>query len=112
MGALAVSQYHSPPDITAEDRLWAALIYFTAPFGPFVALALPERQARPFISVHTRPALALGTAITVLVALLYLPTLGLSVVLFGIEWYYAYRAYKGDVFSIPLVTDFLAKRGW
>lgn len=101
-----------PPDITAEDRLWAALVYFTAPIGPFFALALPERQARPFIRMHTRPALALGAVISLLVALLYLPTLGLSIVLFGIDWYYAYRAYRGEEFAIPLLTDFLKRQGW
>jgi uncharacterized membrane protein len=101
-----------PPDITAEDRLWAALIYFAAPIGPFFALALPERQARPFIQLHTRPALALGAAITLLVALLYFPTLGLSIILYGVDWYYAYRAYRGEVFAIPVITSFLQRQGW
>ncbi len=102
----------TPTDVTAEDRLWAALVYFTAPFGPLIALALPDRQARPFIRLHTRPAIALGSTITLLAALLYIPTLGLSVALFAIDWFYAFRAFRGERFDIPVLTDFLKRREW
>jgi uncharacterized membrane protein len=101
-----------PPGVTADDRLWAALAYFTAPIGPLIVLALPERRARPYIRNHNRQALIFGLLLTLVVALLYLPSLGLSLVLYALDWFYAWRAYHGELFSIPGITTLLRRQQW
>jgi uncharacterized membrane protein len=27
-------------------------------------------------------------------------------------WYWAYKAYKGELITIPVVTDFVKNQGW
>jgi uncharacterized membrane protein len=102
----------SAPGATHDDRLWAGLAYFTAPFGPLLIRTLPEQFTRPFVRTHTIQALALGALVAACAALLYLPTLGLSIALFTVNWFYAYRAYQGEQFAIPGLSDLLARRGW
>ncbi len=102
----------TPPDLTFDDRLWGALLYLSAPFGPLLALRLPERQIRPFLHTHTLQALALGIVVAAVAVLLYLPTFGVSSILLVLHWLYAYRAFEGEDFPIPIITDFLKQQKW
>ncbi len=102
----------APHELAFDERLWGGLLYLSAPLGPLLALRLPGRQAHPFIRTHTLQALTLGILVASAAALLYLPSLGTSPALLFINWLYAYRAFQGEEFPIPIVTEFLKQQKW
>ncbi len=118
-------------DTTENDRLMAALAYASQVVVPLIVPAVmllaEESKARPFQRFHAIQSLGFLVAeviYEILAAILYC---GLSAVTGGclacIVWpivllpavpalYYAYRAYQGLYFKIPLLTDFLVQNKW
>lgn len=103
------------PEVTSDDKLWAMLAYLFTPLIPIIILLMEEKKNRPFIKAHNIQALALGVVLAVAGAILALipivqcvaPFLWLAVII-----YYAIKAYKGEYFSIPVITDFVKNQGW
>ncbi len=102
------------PDVTSDDKLWAALAYVFSPIVPVILLLMEDKKKRPFIRAHNAQALILGI-VAVVVALI----LGATVVLACVSWlpwllqiYYGIQAYQGKTFSIPVITDFAKNQGW
>lgn len=100
-------------DITDNDKLLAALSY---PLGivAIVILLVEDLKNRPFQKYHAVQALAVNVVILVLsivtswtVVLACIPCL----IWFG-TLYWAYKAYQGEYFIIPYLTDFLKGQGW
>ncbi len=118
-------------DITDNDKLIAALSY---PIW-IVALVplLTEGKNRPFQKYHAVQSLVLNIVLWIVITLLVCvlmvfsgviaaATAGLGVcagfcgfcplLLWLITLYYAYLAYQGQYFEIPVLTDFIVKQGW
>lgn len=103
------------PEVTSDDKLWAMLAYLFTPLIPLILLLMEDKKNRPFIKAHNIQALALGIVLMVLGTILGLipviqcvaPFIWLAVVIM-----YAVKAYKGETFSIPVITDFIKKQGW
>jgi hypothetical protein len=107
----------SPSD---DDRLWAALSYIFSPLVPVIALLLEDKKDNPYIRFHAIQSLIWGVAIFIMV---FLAVFG-SFLIIGIcliplvfvmilgTFYYAYKAYQGDDFKIPVVTDLIRNQGW
>ncbi len=103
------------PEVTSDDKLWAMLAYLFTPLIPIVILLMEEKKNRPFIKAHNIQALALGIVLAVVGAILGLIPFVQCVVPFlwlGVIIYYAIKAYKGEYFSIPVITDFVKNQGW
>ena len=110
-----MSEANVPPEeITSDDKLWSALAYIFTPIVPIIILLLEDKKNRPFIKAHNMQALVLG-------AVLWVINVGLSFVLIGfctglltiaLMIYYAVKAYKGEMVTIPVVTDFIKKQNW
>lgn len=103
------------PEITSEDRLWAMLAYLFSPLIPLVILLMEDKKNRPFIKAHNVQALALGIVLLVLATIMgFIPVINciFPFIWLGIVIYYAVKAYKGEYFSIPVLTDFVKKQGW
>ncbi len=98
-------------DITDNDKLLAALSY-PIPIVAIVILLAEEMKSRPFQKFHAVQALAVNVVLWVIVLLLSVPTCGLSVFLVLVTLYWAYKAYQGEYFDIPMVTDFIVNQGW
>lgn len=99
-------------DVTDDDKLWAALCWVPA-IGLLVALIvllMEDKKDRPFIKYHAVHSLSVMVAIFVLSLILVGVCLGFIV--FFIKFYWAYQAYEGKTFEIPVVTDFIKKQGW
>jgi uncharacterized protein len=100
---------------TAEDRRWALLAYLFTPVVPLLLFFVEPARDRPFVHQHMIQALALGV---VQVALLILApfTFCISTVVFLLVYvgifYWGFRAYNGELFEIPYVTDYLRKQNW
>jgi uncharacterized membrane protein len=96
---------------------------------PLIIL-LTESKNRPFQRYHAIQSLGLSVVIFVvnigwciLSALIGLVTAGLGCILapisflvfiavVGVSLYYAYKAYQGEMFEIPVLTNFLKQQKW
>jgi len=98
--------------ISSDDRLWAALTYIFSPIVPIILLLLDDYKNRPYIRYHSFQALVVGIILAILVPIIAIFTLGCGAILWLIMFYWAYKAYQGEWFEIPIVTDFVMKQGW
>jgi len=112
-------------EITDNDKLMAALSYPIWIVG--LIILLTESKERPFQKYHAVLSLALNVVVWALVIVL---SCGLSLITaplggFGacitpfillaavvILLYYAYLAYQGQYFEIPVLSDFCKNQGW
>jgi uncharacterized membrane protein len=100
------------PEATSDDKLWAALAYIFSPLVPIILLLMEEKKNRPFIRFHTIQALVVGVVMIIVVPIVAVPTFGCGSLLWLIMFYWAYKAYQGEMFQIPIVTDFIRNQGW
>lgn len=100
------------PDITSDDKLWAALAYVFSPIVPIILMLMEDKKNRPFIKAHNAQALVLGVIMIVVVPILATFTCGIGAIVWLIMLYWAYKAYQGQYVTIPVVTDFCKKQGW
>ena len=96
------------PEITSDDRLWAALAYIFTPLIPIILMLLEDKKDRPFIKAHNVQALILGIVVIILAAV----TMGCGAILFLGLWFLAYKAYQGEYVEIPWLTNFIKNQGW
>ena len=116
--------YTVPPvdDITDNDKLMAALSY-PIPIVAIIILLVEDMKARPFQKYHAVQALAANAVLWTAIILLgcILGTLSffvgavcgtLALLLWFITLYWAYQAYQGLYFEIPVLTQFLQGQTW
>jgi uncharacterized membrane protein len=91
------------------------LAYLFTPVVPLLLFFVDPVRDRPFVRQHMIQALALGV---IQVALLVLApfTFCISTVAFLLVYvaifYWGFRAYNGESFDIPYVSDYLRKQDW
>ena len=99
-------------ETTSDDKLWGALSWVPI-IGPIVAivvLLMEDKKNRPFMKYH--PVNSLAVAVVIAVTSLVGIGLCLGAIAFFVQLYWAYQAYQGQMFEIPLITDFVKKQGW
>ncbi len=108
-----MEQQQQVPEVTSDDRLWAALGYPVA-LVALLALLMEEKKERPFIRYHAVQALALNVVLLVAMMLLTATLVGaLCAPLFWLVTFWpAYEAYNGRYTEIPVITDFIRKQNW
>lgn len=103
------------PEITSDDKLWAALGY-PIPILPIIALLMEEKKNRQYIKFHAVQSLAFNVAVWVIIFIVSLVTLGIGAICAPILWlitlWPAYEAYQGKYLEIPVITNFIKKQGW
>lgn len=114
--------------ISDQDKLMAALAYVIGLIVPLIIL-LTESKNRAYQRYHAIQSLGLSGGIfvasialcIVMFVIQLIPAIGQVVgclmifiyfVPLAIMLYYAYLAYKGEYFVIPLITDFLKQQKW
>lgn len=105
-------QYMGTPDVTSDDKLWAALGYIITPIIPIIMLLMEEKKARPFIKFHAVQSLVAGIVLIIVIPILSVPTFGCASILGFIVFYWAYKAYQGEMFEIPVITNLIKGQGW
>ncbi len=95
------------PNVTSDDKLWAALCYVIPVLVPIIVLLMQDKKDRPFIKHHTVQSLILG-----ILAYVLAPVIGCGVILWFVMLYWAYKAYQGEYTVVPVITDFVKKQGW
>ena len=75
---------------------------------------MEDKKSCPFIKYHAVQALAINVVLFIVSIIL-----GITVILAlcaPILWlvtlYWGYLAYQGQMFTVPVVTDFIKKQGW
>jgi uncharacterized protein len=110
-----MSEQPMNPEITSDDKLWAALGYPVALIA-IIMLLMEDKKVRPFIKFHAVQAIAANVAFFIVSVLLSTVTLGFGGICVPLLWlvffYWAYEAYQGKYLEIPVVTNFIKKQGW
>lgn len=96
------------PEVTSDDKLFAALCYIFFPIVSIIVFLMEDKKARPYIRYHAVQSLAVGVVLYVLAVV----TIGCGSILLIAMLYFAYKAYQGEPFTIPVVTDFIKNQGW
>jgi uncharacterized membrane protein len=103
------------PDMTDDDKLWAALGY-PIPLVPIIALLMDEKKGRPFIKYHAVQSLAFNVALWIIIFIFSFVTLGIGAICAPIFWlitlWPAYEAYQGKYSELPIITNFINNQGW
>ena len=100
------------PDITSDDKLWAALTWL--PFTPVwpllavLALMLESTKDRPFIRYNAVLSLVTGVALIPVTIV----TLGCGALVYLVFFYWAYQALMGREVEIPFVSDWVRQQNW
>jgi uncharacterized membrane protein len=100
------------PEITSDDRLWTALGYIFTPIIPIILLLMDDKKNRPYIKYHSVQSIIVGIVLWIIIAILSVPTFGCIGLLGLVVFYFAYKAYQGEYFEIPVVTNFMKNQGW
>jgi uncharacterized membrane protein len=104
-----------PTDITDNDKLMAAISY---PIGilAIIILLVEDMKARPFQKYHAVQALAVNIVLAVILIIASIVTCGFGTLLIPFAFipllYWAYKAYQGEYFEIPVITNFVRNQGW
>ncbi len=104
------------PEVTSDDKLWSALSYVFAPIVSIIVLLMEDKKARPFIKFHAVQSIAASVVFFIVAFVLSLVTLGFGGLCVPLLWlaflYWAYKAYQGETFDIPVITNFIKGQGW
>ena len=104
------------PEVTSDDKLWVALSYVFAPIIGIIVLLMEEKKVRPFIKFHAVQSIAASVVVWIVVAIVTTVTLGIGGLCAPLVWlvflYWAYKGYQGEMFEIPVVTNFIKGQGW
>lgn len=115
-------------ELTDQDKLMAALSY-PIPIVAIIILLVEDMKKRAFQKYHAVQALGFAVAMLILAVFLcivvsvlqFIPVVGqvlgclmslVFLVPLAIAIYYAYQAYQGQYFNIPVITDFIKGQGW
>jgi uncharacterized membrane protein len=103
------------PEITSDDKLWAALGY-PIPLIAIIVLLMEDKKARPFIKFHAVQSIIFNIAVYVLIFIVSAVTLGFGAICAPLLWlvtlWPAYDSYQGNYTEIPVVTNFIKNQGW
>ena len=104
------------PEVTSDDKLWAALSYVFAPIIGIIVLLMEDKKARSFIKFHAVQSIAASVVVWIVVVIIATVTLGIGGLCAPLVWlvflYWAYKAYQGEMIEIPVVTNFIKGQNW
>lgn len=100
-------------EINSQDKLMAALSY---PIGivAIIILLVEDMKKRPFQKYHAVQGLAVNVVLLVLTLVLSWTVILACVplLLWFVTIYWAIKAYQGEYFEIPGLTNFLKGQNW
>jgi len=101
------------PQISSNDKLWAALGY-PIPVIALIVLLMEEKKDVPFLRYHAVQSLMLNVAIWVIGIILIITVVGslCAPALWLVTLWPAYDSYQGRFTVLPVLTDFMKKQGW
>ncbi|MBI5052571.1 MAG: hypothetical protein HZC38_14480 [Chloroflexi bacterium] len=109
------SQGAGEPSSDSNDKLMAALSY-PIPLVGLIILISDTMKVKPFLKFHAVQSLALNVVLWVGFMAISFVTAGCGAICAPVillaMLYPAYKAYQGEMFAIPTLTDFIKNQGW
>jgi uncharacterized membrane protein len=102
-----MSQAPASPDITSDDKLWAALGY-VIPVIAIVVLFMEDKKNRPYVKFNAVQSIVVSVVLSIVATI----TFGCGSILFLALFWWAYQAYQGQDVRIPMISDFIRNQGW
>ena len=102
-----MSQAPASPEITSDDKLWAALGYII-PVIAIVVLFMEDKKNRPYVKFNAVQSIVASVVLSILATV----TFGCGSILFLALFWWAYQAYQGQDVRIPMISDFIRNQGW
>jgi uncharacterized membrane protein len=102
-----MSQAPASPDITSDDKLWAALGY-VFPVIAIVVLFMEDKKNRPYVKFNAVQSIVVSVVLSIVATI----TFGCGSILFLALFWWAYQAYQGQDVRIPMISDFIRNQGW
>lgn len=103
-------------EVTSDDKLWALLAYALSPIVPIIIMLMADKKDRPFLKAHNAQALVWGIVNvvggTILSSVLFFCFGAPSIIIWAIGVFWGYKAYQGELVTIPFITDFCKNQGW
>jgi uncharacterized membrane protein len=99
-------------ETTSNDRLMAALSYPIGIIVSLIILLVEDMKKRPFQKYHAIQSLAINIVLYAIIAITAPFTCGITGILWFISLYWAYQAYQGKYFEIPVITKFCKDQHW
>ena len=110
-----MSEQFNAPEITNDDKLWAALGY-PIPILPIIALLMEEKKDRQFVRFHAVQSLVFNVALWIIIIIVSTVTLGIGAICAPLIWlvtlWPAYDSFQGNFTEIPVITNFIKNQGW
>lgn len=101
------------PEITSDDKLWAALGY---PIGiiAIIVLLMESKRVRPFIKYHAVQSIALNIVLWIIMIILSVTVIGAvcAPLVWLVTLWPAFDSYKGNYTEIPVISNFIKNQGW
>jgi uncharacterized membrane protein len=107
-----------PGQITDDDKLWGLLSWlpWVGWILAIIALLIEPQKDRPFVRYHAIQSLAANVVLMVVGIVVSVVTLGICAIVWWLIWvvllYPGIKAYQGEWFEIPVLTDFCKNQGW
>ena len=99
----------------SNDKLMAALSY-PVPLVGLIILISDTMKVKPFLKFHAVQSLALNVVVWIGFMVISFVTAGCGAVCVPVillaMLYPAYKAYQGELLTIPMLTDFIKNQGW
>ncbi len=99
--------------VSGDSKLWAALCYVFPVIVGIIVLVTDKKNDK-YVLFHAYQSLAAGIALWVLGMVITVVTFGIGGLCFPILWlvflYFAWKAYQGEKFMLPVVGDFAEKQ--
>jgi uncharacterized protein len=102
-----MSQAPVSPDVTSDDKLWAALSYVVVVIA-IVVLLMEDKKNRPYIKFNAVQSIVAFVVISIIATI----TFGCGSILYLVLLWWAYQAYQGQDVKIPMISDFIRNQGW
>lgn len=96
-----------------DSKLWAALCWVFAPIVGIIVLVTDKKNDK-FVLFHAYQSIVAAVGLWVVMMVVSVVTFGLGTLCFPIVWlaflYFAYKAYQGEKFMLPVVGEFAEKQ--
>jgi uncharacterized membrane protein len=96
-----------------DSKLWAALCWVFAPLVGIIVLVTDKKNDK-FVLFHAYQSIVAAIGLWVAMMVISVVTLGFGFLCWPLIWlaflFFAYKAYQGEKFSLPVVGDFAEKQ--
>lgn len=99
--------------MNSDSKLWAALCWVFAPIVGIIVLVTDKKNDK-FVLFHAYQSIVAAIGLWVLMMVISVVTFGFGFICWPLVWlaflFFAYKAYQGERFSLPVVGEFAEKQ--